>query len=193
MMAVKSKPKKTKPPRVSEAEKEQVRARTVAGHTFATTNDAHGRTRLVAGTAESKRLYDLTGAGYVRLRNVDPLKGIASLNEQQRAAGTTYREAYEIANREGLNSGAFSEHVDGGALYKGIPAALLDAAEALRRANAALGHRKLVGVVEGVCGLSLSISAYAERQRDPRDAVIALLKVALDKLHEHYHPKRRRH
>ncbi len=132
--------------------------------------------------------YDLTTAGYVRVRNIDPLKGISSLSDQQRGAGARYREDFEIANREGLNSGSFSEHVDGGSFYKGIPAHLLDATQAVRCANGALGHPKIIGVVEGVCGLGMSISAFAQRASDPRDAVIALLKVGLDKLADHYRP-----
>lgn len=184
-----TRPKAERPKKVPQEEKEQVRARRVAGHSFAIKPDKSGRERLVVGTAESKRLYDLTAAGYVRVRNVDPLKGL-SLTDPQRDAGTRYREAYEIANREGLNSGSFSEHVDGGALYKGIPDHLLDATEALRLANAALGHRKIVGAVEAVCGLGMSISAYAEKMREPREAVVALFRVGLDKLAEHYWPKR---
>jgi hypothetical protein len=180
--------RKSKPPLIKKAEREQVRARRIVGHSFALSMDEHGRDRLSNGTAESARLYDLTTAGYVRVRNIDPLKGISSLSERQRGAGARYREDFEIANREGLNSGSFSEHVDGGSHYKGIPAHLLDATEALRCANGALGHPTIVGVVEGVCGLGMSISAYAVKASDPRDAVIALLRVGLDKLIDHYRP-----
>lgn len=40
------------------------------------------------GTAEAARKYDLSKTGIVRVRNVDPLKGISSLTIKQREAGS---------------------------------------------------------------------------------------------------------
>ena len=55
---MKNKPRK-KAVAIGEAERTQVRARKVIGHDFALRKDAHRRERLVSGTAESQRRYEL--------------------------------------------------------------------------------------------------------------------------------------
>ncbi len=99
--------KKPQPPKLPKGEAEQVRIRRELGHDFALKPDAFGRHRLTPGTAEARRVYEVSNGGYtstggiVRLRNVDPLKGITSLTRQQREAGQRFRDDFERAQREG--------------------------------------------------------------------------------------------
>ncbi|TIV56511.1 MAG: hypothetical protein E5V89_35050, partial [Mesorhizobium sp.] len=75
------------------------------GHDFALKQDRFGRQRLSNGTAEARRVYEVSNGGYtstggiVRLRNVDPLTGITSLTGQQREAGQRFRDDFERAAR----------------------------------------------------------------------------------------------
>ena len=100
--------KKPQPPKLPKGEAEQVRIRREIGHDFALKPDAFGRQRLTPGTAEARRVYEVSNDGYtstggiVRLRNVDPLKGITSLTRQQREAGGRFRDDFERSQREGL-------------------------------------------------------------------------------------------
>lgn len=172
--------------KVPEAEKEQVRARMAIGHDFALTTDEHGRMRMAYGTVGSKRLYDLTSAGYVRLRQVDPLKGIMSLSDGHRAAGTKYRETAELCIIAGASGGQFQERVDGGGMPKGTAEVVAVALDAIERARSAIGHHEIVGIVDAVCISGQSIKQISERTRDPRDALVRLLKIGLDNLTYHY-------
>ena len=84
-MQMTSRPEKAR--RLSAGEKTQVRARKAVGHDFALTRDAHGRERLVAGTAESKRRYDPgSGGKAVRVRKMRSARG-DSLARAGAAAG----------------------------------------------------------------------------------------------------------
>lgn len=178
--------KKLRPQKVPEAEKVQVRARMVIGHDFALTTDEHGRTRLASGTVEAKRLYDLTSAGYVRLRQVDPLKGISSLSDGQRAAGMKYRETAELCIAASSSVGQFQERVDGGGLPKGTAEVVAIALDSMDRARGSIGHHEIVGVVDAICIHGQSIRELSTRTRDPREALIWLLKIGLDNLAYHY-------
>lgn len=179
-------------PKITRAEKEQVHARRELGHDFGIRVDEFGRQRLVAGTMKSKRMIDISNGGFValggiaRVRNVDPLKGIASLTVKQREAGAKYREAFEYCAREGMKTGAMQERVDGGSMSGMVPARLMDARTALARADAAMGHWEIVGTIQDVCGRALSVRAIAEREGDRRKSIITLLKVGLDMLAVHY-------
>lgn len=181
------KPKtKIKPAKIPEAEKDQVRARKAAGHDFALKVDVHGRHRLVHGTTEAKRLYDLTDAGYIRVRTIDPLKGISSLTEAQRTAGAKYRETFEYCTGEGARGVPLQERVDGGRLGFGVPEALSNAHGALASAKRAIGHHEIEGVVEAVCCHGTSLRELSALTHDPREALLWLLRIGLDNLAFHY-------
>lgn len=181
--------RKPRPAKLSEAEKAQVRARKAAGHDFALKRDGFGRDRLVEGTAEARRELELTTAGFVRVSTVDPLKDSRnSLTAQQRAAGEQYRSDFDdMLAAQKMQTGSWvNEPVDGGSIHHGIAIALLSAIEAHQRAVRAMGHPDIVEVVNAVCGASFAISEHARRKRESREAVVALLKIGLDLLAEHY-------
>jgi len=183
--------KKTQPPKLPKGETEQVRIRREVGHDFALKPDAFGRQRLTAGTAEARRVYEVSNGGYtstggiVRLRNVDPLVGITSLSRQQREAGQRFRDDFERAHREGLQPQSWNERVDGSRV-NGIPDRVLNAGRAHAHAAAALAHWEVADVVRKVCLEGQSVKAIAERAGDGRDVVVKLLKVGLDLLAVHY-------
>jgi len=183
--------KKTQPPKLPKGETEQVRIRREVGHDFALKPDAFGRQRLTAGTAEARRVYEVSNGGYtstggiVRLRNVDPLVGITSLSRQQREAGQRFRDDFERAHREGLQPQSWNERVDG-SRGNGIPDRVLTAGRAHAHAAAALAHWEVADVVRKVCLEGQSVKAIAERAGDGRDVVVKLLKVGLDLLAVHY-------
>ncbi|BCG95598.1 DUF6456 domain-containing protein [Mesorhizobium sp. 131-2-1] len=183
--------KKPQPPKLPKGEAEQVRIRREVGHDFALKEDAFGRQRLTAGTAEARRLYEVSNGGYtstggiVRLRNVDPLVGITSLSRQQREAGGRFRNDFERAHREGLQPQSWNERVDGSRV-NGIPDRVLNAGRAHAHAAAALAHWEVADVVRKVCLEGQSVKAIAERTGDGRDVVVKLLKVGLDLLAVHY-------
>ena len=183
--------KKPQPPKLPKGEAEQVRIRREVGHDFALKEDAFGRQRLTAGTAEARRLYEVSNGGYtstggiVRLRNVDPLVGITSLSRQQREAGGRFRDDFERAHRDGLQPQSWNERVDGSRV-NGIPDRVLNAGRAHAHAAAALGHWEVADVVRKVCLEGQSVKAIAERTGDGRDVVVKLLKVGLDLLAVHY-------
>ncbi|RWM37915.1 DUF6456 domain-containing protein [Mesorhizobium sp.] len=184
--------KKPQPPKLPRGEAEQVRIRRELGHDFALKQDAFGRQRLTSGTAEARRVYEVSNGGYtstggiVRLRNVDPLVGITSLTRQQREAGQRFRDDFERAVREGLQPQSWSERVDGGRVGGGIPDRVLSAGRALAHAAAALAHWEVAEVVRRICLEGQSVKAIAERTGDGRDVVVKLLKVGLDLLAVHY-------
>jgi len=187
---MKNKPRKAQP--VGEMEKTQVRARKVVGHDFALRRDAHGRERLVAGTAESQRRYDLASGGKaVRVRSTDPLGAISSLTPAQRRAGQSFRDDFE-ASIPGIRGAFLEERVDGGRTGGGLPAALLGRAQAFEAARRAIGHAELTAVVAGVCLAGHSIKALAAGAGDSRDVVVKLLKIGLDNLASHYESRRGR-
>lgn len=174
-------------PKVPVQEKLQVRARRLLGHDFALTTDEHGRTRQYAGTAETARRYDISNGGIVRVRNVDPLKGISSLTKAHRMAGETFRETYEFCAREGMKTGAMQERVDGGRMGSGGPSEAMSIAQgSLRAAQAAMGHHEIVGVVVSVCGHGMSLREIAAKTGDPRASLLTLLRIGLDNLAVHY-------
>lgn len=174
-----TKSKKVRPPKVPPEERDQVRARRKLEHGFALMMDEHGRERLVAGTAEAARRYDVSSGGIVRLRLADPLKDISALTAHQRQAGVRYRVAYEAIAQSGMKSSSFAEHVDGGALHKDIPATILDAWGRLRTIRSGL-HASVVAVLDHICGLRMSVRETSEATGFRRDAVTMLLTIGLD-------------
>jgi hypothetical protein len=184
--------KKPQPPKLPKGEAEQVRIRREVGHDFALKQDAFGRQRLTPGTAEARRVYEVSNGGYtstggiVRLRNVDPLVGITSLSRQQREAGERFRDDFERSQREGLQPQSWSERVDSGRVGGGVPDRVLSAGRAHAQAAAALAHWDVMEVVRKVCLEGQSVKAIAERTGEGRDVVVKLLKVGLDLLAVHY-------
>jgi hypothetical protein len=184
---MKKRARRDRPQKISEAEKEQVRARTIVGHDFGLRTDQHGRQRLKIGTYEATREYEIaTSDKVVRVRKVDPLKGVSTLTEAQRAAGAKFRETFEFCAREGLPSLQWQSRVDGGKPFGGVAEQLLVAHGALRAATHALGHPEIVAVVQGMCVAGLSASDVAARTGDVRHAIVKLLKIGLDNLARHY-------
>ena len=119
-MPKKAKAAKPQAPKLPKGEAEQVRIRRELGHDFALSEDAFGRKRLATGTAEARRVYEVSNDGYtstggiVRVRNVDPLLGITSLSRQQREAGQRYREDFQCSQQASVKPMRWSERVDGG-------------------------------------------------------------------------------
>ncbi|AZO70380.1 MAG: hypothetical protein E5V92_30690 [Mesorhizobium sp.] len=185
-------PKKPQPPKLPKGEAEQVRIRREVGHDFALKQDRFGRQRLSNGTAEARRVYEVSNGGYtstggiVRLRNVDPLTGITSLTGQQREAGQRFRDDFERSQREGLQPQSWSERVDGGRVGGGVPDRVLSAGRAHTHAAAALAHWEVAEVVRKICLEGQSVKAIAERSGEGRDVVMKLLKLGLDLLAVHY-------
>ncbi|MBZ9986615.1 DUF6456 domain-containing protein [Mesorhizobium sp. BH1-1-5] len=183
--------KKPQPPKLPKGEAEQVRIRREVGHDFALKQDAFGRQRLTPGTAEARRVYEMSNGGYtstggvVRLRNVDPLKGITSLTRQQREAGGRFRDDFERSQREGLQPQSWNERVDSGR-FGGVPDRVLSAGRAYAHAVAALAHWEVAEVVRKICLEGQSVKAIAERSGEGRDVVVKLLKLGLDLLAVHY-------
>ncbi|TGS16104.1 hypothetical protein EN852_010835 [Mesorhizobium sp. M2E.F.Ca.ET.209.01.1.1] len=184
--------RKPQPPKLPKGEAEQVRIRREVGHDFALKPDAFGRQRLTAGTAEARRVYEVSNGGYtstggiVRLRNVDPLTGITSLTRQQREAGQRFRDDFERATRHGLQPQSWSERVDASRMGGGVPDRVLSAGRAHAHAAAALAHWEVAEVVRKTCLEGQSVKAIAERSGEGRDVVVKLLKVGLDLLAVHY-------
>ena len=184
--------KRPQPPKLPKGEAEQVRIRREVGHDFALKQDAFGRQRLTPGTAEARRVYEVSNGGYtstggiVRLRNVDPLVGITSLSRQQREAGGRFRDDFERSQREGLQPQSWSERVDSGRVGGGVPDRVLSAGRAYAQAATALAHWEVAEVVRKTCLEGQSVKAIAERSGEGRDVVVKLLKVGLDLLAVHY-------
>ncbi|MGX5800654.1 DUF6456 domain-containing protein [Bradyrhizobium sp. Arg314] len=184
--------KKPQPPKLPKGEAEQVRIRREVGHDFALKADAFGRQRLTAGTAEARRVYEVSNGGYtstggvVRLRNVDPLTGITSLTRQQREAGQRFRDDFERAERQGLQPQSWSERVDASRMGGGVPDLVLSAGRTHAHAATALAHWEVAEVVRKICLEGQSVKALAEHSGDGRDVVVKLLKVGLDLLAVHY-------
>ncbi|RUU51955.1 DUF6456 domain-containing protein [Mesorhizobium sp. M2C.T.Ca.TU.002.02.1.1] len=184
--------KKAQPPKLPKGEAEQVRIRREVGHDFALKQDAFGRQRLTTGTAEARRVYEVSNGGYtstggiVRLRNVDPLVGITSLSRQQREAGGRFRDDFERSQREGLQPQSWSERVDSGRVGGGVPDRVLSTGRAYAQAATALAHWEVAEVVRKICLEGQSVKAVSERAGDGRDVVVKLLKVGLDLLAVHY-------
>lgn len=191
-MPKKAKPAKPQAPKLPKGEAEQVRIRREVGHDFALSDDAFGRKRLAAGTAESRRVYEVSNDGYtstggiVRVRTVDPLVGITSLSRQQREAGQRYREDFQCSHQASVKPMRWSERVDGGRHGGGIADSVLDAGRAHAAATRALGHWEVAAVAQKVCCAGESIKAVAEQAGEGRDVVTKLLKVGLDLLAVHY-------
>jgi hypothetical protein len=182
----KAKTPKPEKPKVPKEEKEQVRARRAAGHYEAIQFDEYGRQRLTMGTAEAARQYDLSKGGIVRVRNVDPLKGISSLSAKQREAGQRYRADFELAAREGLKGASTDIRVDGGGTGLSVPARLIDNHKILADARKALVYTEIISVLNAVCGLGMSIKEIAEREKVVRDIPVQLLRMGLERLVMHY-------
>jgi len=188
----KTKLAKTKVSKLPKGEAEQVRVRRDLGHDFALRTDEHGRQRLMTGTAEAQRIYDVSNDGHIRtggiarVRNVDPLKSIVSLTDRQREAGRRYREDFELAATEGLKTGAYQERVDGGRMSSEIPARLLQNHSELTAARNALGYPEIAHVLDAVCGLGMSIAEVAGKGKVVRDIPAQLLRMGLDRLVLHY-------
>lgn len=183
---------KPKLPKMPKGEAEQVRIRRDLGHDFALKQDEHGRTRLIAGSVDARRVYEVSNDGHistggiVRVRKVDPLKGILSLTDRQRVAGLRYREDFELAAREGLKTGAYQERVDGGRMTASISARLLDNHAALHDAREAVVYPEIVVVLDAICGLGMSISELAAKESVVRDIPAQLLRMGLERLVIHY-------
>ncbi|ESX31953.1 DUF6456 domain-containing protein [Mesorhizobium sp. M1060] len=186
--------KKTKPaaPKMRKGEAEQVKIRRDLGHDFAVQKDDHGRDRLIAGTADARRIYDVSNGGYIstggiaRVRNVDPLKGISSLTYKQREAGARYRADFELAAREGLKTMGMGERVDSGSRGTNVSAKLIDNHALMARARQALVYPEILAVIDAVCGLGLSIKEVAQRENVVRDIPAQLLRMGLQRLVFHY-------
>ncbi|MET2825486.1 DUF6456 domain-containing protein [Mesorhizobium shangrilense] len=186
--------KASKPPapKLPKGEAEQVRIRREIGHDFALRDDAHGRKRLVAGTQEARRVYEVSNDGHtatggiVRVRNVDPLMGITSLSCQQREAGQRYRGDFQCSQQASVKPMRWSERVDGGRQGGGIADSVLDAGRAHAAATRALAHWEVATVVQAVCCAGGSIKSLAEQTGEGRDVMTKLLKVGLDLLAVHY-------
>lgn len=185
-MSKRPKSKPAEKPKVPKDEKEQVRARRAAGHDEALQLDVHGRQRLIAGTAEAARKYDLSKTGIVRVRNVDPLKGISSLTVKQREAGHRYRADFELAAREGLKGASTDIRVDGGGAYRTVSARLIDNHAILADARKALVYPEIIAVLDAVCGLGMSISEIATREKVVRDIPVQFLRMGLERLVIYY-------
>ncbi|MGB3391687.1 MAG: DUF6456 domain-containing protein [Pseudaminobacter sp.] len=184
----KSKAPKPEKPKVPKEEKEQVRARRAAGHFEALRFDEYGRHRLIQGTAEAARKYDYDPqkGAVVRVRNVDPLKGILSLTRKQREAGERYRADFEMAAREGMKGASTDIRVDGGGSHRTVSARLIDNHAILAGARKALVYPEIVSVMNAVCGLGMSISEVAAREKVVRDIPAQLLRMGLERLVAHY-------
>jgi hypothetical protein len=177
--------------KVPEAEKQQVRARRELGHAFALTKDERGRDRLRTGTAEAQRHYDISNGGIVRVRNIDPLVGISSLSDQQRAAGIRYRTDYETASSEGMRTGTMMEHVDGGKHGAGgLSVKVMNALASLRSAQKCAGHPKLVRVLDQVCGEQRSLRDLEKLSGVSREVLVDRLRIGLDNLVDVYSSRR---
>lgn len=177
---------KQEKPKVSKEEKEQVRARRAAGHFEALQLDEYGRQRLIKGTAEAARALHLSEGGIVRVRNVDPLKGILSLSHKQREAGERYRADFELAAREGLKTTTTDERVGSGGATAAVAAALIDNHKIMAEARAALSYPEIIKVMDYVCGLGMSIKEVAQREEVVRDIPAQLLRMGLSRLVSHY-------
>ena len=191
-MPKKAKAAKPQAPKLPKGEAEQVRIRREVGHDFALSDDAFGRKRLAAGTAEARRVYEVSNDGYtstggiVRVRTVDPLVGITSLSRQQREAGQRYREDFQCSQQASAKPMRWAERIDGGRHGGGIADNVLDAGRAYASATRALGHWDVVAVVQKVCCAGESVKGVAEQTGEGRDVVTKLLKVGLDLLAVHY-------
>ncbi|WP_245261716.1 DUF6456 domain-containing protein [Mesorhizobium sp. L2C067A000] len=188
----KSRNSKLTVPKMRKGEAEQAKIRRDLGHDFAVQKDDHGRDRLIAGTADARRVYDVSNGGYIstggiaRVRNVDPLKGISSLTYKQREAGTRYRADFELATREGLKTMGMGERVDGGRSGASVPAKLIDNHAVMARARQALVYPEILAVIDAVCGLGMSIKEVAQRENVVRDIPAQLLRMGLERLVFHY-------
>lgn len=198
-----TKAKAVKKPPVTADEKAKIRALKIVGHDSLLTKDEYGRDR-VAGSAVSGRQYDIgTQKAVVRVRNVDPLAGIASLTWQQRKAGLSYRDDYEICDREGIKPVSWDIRVDGSGAGKTMPERISDAHANLASANEAMGYGQIALIVERVCGQGMSISELSRASGLLRDSIFSpqrliantpmrresislLLQMGLEKLAVHY-------
>lgn len=187
-MSKKPKTKQPEKPTVPKEERQQVRARRAAGHFEALQLDEFGRQRLIKGTAEAVRHYDYDPrkGGIVRVRNVDPLKGISSLTRKQREAGQRYRADFELAAREGLKSASTDIRVDGGSIHQTVAARLIDNHSIMAEARSALVYPEIVAVLDAVCGLGMSIKEIATKEKIVRDIPVQLLRMGLERLVIHY-------
>jgi hypothetical protein len=190
-MAKRKKPAPSLPPPIFSAEREQIRIR--RKHDFPLAMDDYGRERAPQCTAESRRQYEESTGGIVRLRLADPLKAITGLSPRQRNAGLRFRADYEVAATSGIKPASMVERVDSSGLPRGAPAHILDAFREMGKARSALGHHEIAMVVEGVCGQRMSIREIAERTKDPRPALAKLLSIGLDHLADHYFGKVKPH
>lgn len=186
MTKARTKQQRPEKPKVPKDEKEQVRARRAVGHLEALRLDEYGRHRLMSGTAEAARQYDLSKTGIVRVRNVDPLKGIASLTHKQRQAGERYRADFEMAAREGMKGASTDIRVDGGGFHRTISARLIDNHAILADAQKSLVYPEIVSVINAVCGMGMSIREVAVREKVVRDIPVQLLRMGLERLVIHY-------
>jgi hypothetical protein len=192
MMPVSKSIKPATAPKMRKGEAEQVKIRRDLGHDFAVQKDAHGRDRLISGTAEARRIYEVSNGGYIstggiaRVRTVDPLKGISSLTFKQREAGARYRSDFELAAREGLKTMGMGERVDGGRAGANVSAKLIDNHAVMAQARRALVYPEILAVIDAVCGLGMTIKEVAVRENVVRDIPAQLLRMGLERLVMHY-------
>lgn len=175
--------KKPKIPPISGDEREQVRIR--RKHGFDLLRDEFGRERVPNDTADGSRRFDESKTGILRVRTADPLRDL-DLSPRQRNAGLRYRADFETASQSGIKPASMSERVDTGTMPRDVAAPVLEACRSLHEARKAMGHHKIVGVVDQVCGLRLSIREVAQRTGDPRPALTDRLTIGLDKLADEY-------
>ncbi len=180
-----AKPKAKKEPVLND-EKNRMRALKLVGHEFAIGKDEHKRDRVVK-TATANRDYDIgNDRSVVRVRNVDPLKGMSSLTVKQRAAGKRYREDYEIVAREGVKTGSWEIRVDGGGGERDRPERITDAHTSLNAADFALQYNEIRRIIVMVVGEGMSVKALSELDRNPREVISRLLTMGLERLVKHY-------
>lgn len=183
MAKVRTKPKKEP---VTSEEKARIRALKLVEHDFSIRKDQHGRDRVTL-TAISGRDYDIGNMkSVVRVRNVDPLKGMSTLSWQQREVGKRYRDAYEICAREGIKTGSWDIRVDGGGAERERIARIAEAHSWLASADKALGYGEIRRTLASIVGEGMSVKQLSEQDRNPRDAITMLLKMGLEKLAVHF-------
>lgn len=178
---------KPKPPSIPAEERMQATLRKQLGHEFAVKPDQYGRSRLVTGTAESKRQYERSPrSGIIRVRDIDPLVGISSLSAPQRKAGLAYRDDYQACALEGVKALGLEPAVDGGNGASGVPAHLLDKFTRLRMVRKRIVYREMVDIMDGIMGEAMSLRSLEAHTRNPRVVIVRLLKMALDSAAEFY-------
>lgn len=176
-------------PRISGAEREQVRLRKEVDHDFALRKDEHGRDRLIVGTAESGRAYERDEKStVVRVQRADHLQTMfkqGAITKQQHQAGEMYQEDYVLVHSYGLGSGGWTEKVDiSGIKQPDMPLHVTAANQRLELCSVKAG---MMGeyVLRQVCGENNSPSSLKGIGGAPREYWTARLREALEEIAVH--------